>query len=130
MELEDTIQSSNALYSINIQDTWFGDKDRCAIFGLARVKLRILRKIKTDLTSESINRIGIVVIFPRTFVAFGSFFNHFDCILQIELTSTKPAAEGPNFSFNFPKGVNGLPHLGVTFLDLLFKFELKSEHFK
>lgn len=126
MELEYSIQSSDTFHCINIQYSRFRDKDRCSVFRLSGIQLRVLFKVKTDFTSQSIYRVCIVVIFPRALVAFCSFFYHFNGIFQNKFARTKPATESPSFSFNFPEGVNCLSHLIAMFSNRILKLKLTS----
>ena len=127
MELENSIESSNALHGIDVKHTGLGNEDGSSVFGFSRVKLGVIGKVEAHFTSQCILRVGIIVIFPRRLVGFCGFLDHFNSVLQYKLTSPKPTGKSPYFTLDFSKGINRLFGLLVALVDLCLEFELKMQ---
>ena len=88
------------------------------------IKLGILRYEHGRFAPQRLHRIGIKLVTARLGTNFGSLLDHGDDVVVFEFACTKPAIETEGLALDFPEGVDGVPKLATTFLDLVAKFHL------
>jgi hypothetical protein len=130
MELDDSLQGSDTLHGIDIQDTRLGDENGSSILGRSVIELRILGEKETGFASQGIHGVGVETLGLGIGTGLGGLFDHGNDIVIDKLSRPEPSAESPDFTFIFSKRVDGIFEVSTTLFDFFPELELKFEKWK
>mmetsp|Transcript_7230 Transcript_7230/g.12001 ORF Transcript_7230/g.12001 Transcript_7230/m.12001 type:complete len:399 (-) Transcript_7230:7-1203(-) len=130
MKFENAIKCGNAIDGINVQNTWFGEKEWNASLIISRIDLRELRHVESHVTTQSLAGFFVKVIGLGSGTALGCFLDHGNDIVVDIFTSTEPSAKAPHFTLLFAKVINGGSEISIiAFVNFVFEFRINVSLF-